>query len=247
MSLPFRPHSGLPFALDGPGGDLAAARRRAGLTRALFEAPQALEVIKAAVGARRSLSTGEGQGQTALARLLALAEDCDVLRSDGSGRFHVAGPEARLYLMGAWLEEFMALLLTEAGCEDVRFSQKVLWRAGTDGSLHGNEIDAMGVCDGRLVLVSCKAMAFDTLARSNGDDRLFEAMLELAYWNDHFGKGEALAILATTADFYDETARRFRSPKLVERARVMDLAVLPADLGSHERCLARLQTLLQPD
>lgn len=245
MQLSFRPHAGLPFALDGPGGDLAGARRRAGLTRALFEAPEALEVIKARVTARLGLDAADGP--SSLARLLPLAHACGVLGRDGAGRHHVASPQARVYLMGGWLEEFMAMILIEAECEEVRFSQKVIWRASADGSLHGNEIDAMGLSNGRLVLVSCKAMAHDSLSRSNGDDRLFEALMELSYWKDHFGKGEALAILATTADFYDEAQRRFRSPKLVERARVMDLAVLPADLGSHDRCLAHLRQLLDQD
>lgn len=243
MQQPFRPHTNMPFAFDGPGGDLQAARRRAALTRALFEEPEVLEVIKRRLTLREPIAADARPAS--LGKILDHARDCGVLIEDGKGAFDVAGPQARSYLSGAWLEEFMALLLIEAGCDEVRFSQKVLWRAGIDGSLHGNEIDALGLHRDRLVLVSCKALAFDTLTRTHSDDRVFSAMMELAYWNDHFGQGRALAILATTADFYDEEARRFRSPKLVERARVMDLVVLPADLGSSERCLDQLRKRLQ--
>lgn len=45
---------------------------------------------------------------------------------------------------------------------------------------------------------------------------------------------EKTGIGVTTADFYDEKLRSFRSPRLVERANVMGIKVLPADFGTFD-------------
>jgi hypothetical protein len=69
-------------------------------------------------------------------------------------------------------------------------------------------------------------------------------MLELSYWNAHFAAHEATPVFVTTTDFYDEEQGAFRSPKLMERARVLGLTVLTADFSRSERLVAHLARAL---
>ena len=229
------------FEFDGPGGNLAEAARRSELTRALYDRFQFWTPLRDALQNNTPL---DRRRLDRMEDILSLAMRDGGLQVARSGHVRVSG-HARQYFLGGWLEEFMALALNEAGCDRIRFSQRVTWRAGTDGSQHANEIDAVAHWQKRLVLVSCKAAAYDTLKRKTGEDRLFSALLELSYWNAHFGRGEALPILVTTADFYNEAERRFRSPKLVERARVLELAVISADFSNWQAFQARLSSLLE--
>ena len=221
--------------LHGPGGSLDKARGRGALTRAIYENFEALRPILIAGGSGKPIGSPSGA-------VRAWCEDAvghGVLRRKGQG-YRAAGNGARTYLAGAWLEELMALALLACGCRAVRFSQHIRWRAPGREEEHYNEIDAIALHDERLVIVSCKATATDLLERSHGEERLFHAMLELSYWNAHFAAREAVPVFVTTTDFYDEEAGAFRSPKLMERARVLGLTVLTADFSRSERLFTRL-------
>ncbi|WP_321337193.1 Card1-like endonuclease domain-containing protein [Breoghania sp.] len=226
---------------NGSGGSLTVAWNRAELTRLLYERFSLWAPFRSAIQQNREVPAPK---ESTLSEIFRMATASGQLTPAHSGHLP-SGGEARRYFLGGWLEEFIAIALDEAGCHDVRFSQKVTWRAATDGSWHENELDAVARWRDRLVLVSCKAAANEALSRRSGEKRLFDALLELSYWNAHFGDGKALPILVTTADFYDETARRFRSPRLVERARVMDLAIIPADFGNWRSFQTHLTKLLE--
>jgi hypothetical protein len=225
--------------LHGPGGSLGKARERGALTRSIYENFEDLRPILIAGGSGKPVGSPP-------AAVRAWCEDAvghGVLSRKGQG-YRAAGNGARTYLAGAWLEELMALALLDCGCRDVRFAQQVRWRAPGQQEEHYNEVDAIALHGERLVIVSCKATATDLLERSHGEERLFHAMLELSYWNAHFAAHEATPVFVTTTDFYDEEQGAFRSPKLMERARVLGLTVLTADFSRSERLVAHLARAL---
>lgn len=163
------------------------------------------------------------------------------LELEGSGQATTAQiPDgfAKRQLTGGWLEELGACAIQDAGAHEVRFGQRILWRSGTDPSASFiNEIDVIGRFGEQLLLVSCKAMRPAALqgAAKQADDAILDAMLEIHYWSEHFG-GEDVAspALLTTVDMIDEQRRRPRHPGLAERARVLDIALLPADLAHYD-------------
>ncbi|PLX36354.1 MAG: hypothetical protein C0606_16845 [Hyphomicrobiales bacterium] len=227
------------FRFEGSGGRVGTARSRGPLTRKIYGGFPALLAIRDIIHRNQPIEDRGGP----LSQILPLAVKHRVLRRQGKG-FVPIGNAERSYLLGGWLEEFAALALIEAGCRDVRYAQPVSWLASTDSSRHWNEIDALGMYGDKPVLVSCKAVAEDTIDSRNGDDRLFDALLELSYWNAHFADRAAVPVFFTTADFYDEERQRFRSPKLVERAKVLDLAIVPVDFGSFGAVVAHLKRVL---
>jgi hypothetical protein len=227
------------FVLPEPARPMHEASARADLTRALLAAPGAARALRRLAEKQPGNLPGDLPED-----LAALAVHHRVLTPHGGG-WRLTGAAARGYVYGGWLEELAALGLQAAGAEDVRCGQRVFWRAGTDGSEHVNEVDVMAVQGARPVLVSCKATAALLLEDGAGDDRLFDALQELAYWNAHFGRGRAIAIFVTTSDFYDESRRRFRSPKLIERARVLNLNTVSADYGTWPRFVGRLREILE--
>lgn len=229
--------------LHGPGGSLADARARQDLTRRIYEQFELLRPILTAGGSGHPIGAPQdgpirGWCEAAVARA--------VLRRRGAG-YRAAHNGARTYLAGGWLEELVALALETAGCDAVRFAQPVRWRAPRQPEEHFNEVDALALYGERLVLVSCKATATDLLERSHGEERLFNALLELSYWNAHFAGDAALPVFLTTTDFYDENRRAFRSPRLMERARVLGIEVLTADFSTLRRLQARLDAILARD
>lgn len=229
------------FSLDGPGGDFLLARKRKDLTRLIYEIFPDLSSLRHALSKQQVWQPEENK-KTAAFIPKALANR--ILRKKGSG-YYSFNNVARSYLLGAWLEEFIALALYEAECEDIRFSQHIIWQASTDASTHANEIDAMAIAGKSRILVSCKAVAEDILEKRKGEERLFDALLELSYWNAHFGGDNGIPIFVTTADFYDEARQSFRSSKLVERANVLGIKVMPADFGNYESFVLRLKSFLK--
>lgn len=227
-------------SLHGPGGSMPQARARAGLTRQIYEEFELLRPVLTAGGSGRPIGAPQDEIRDWCERAVSLG----VLRRRGDG-YRAAQNGARTYLAGAWLEELMALTLLDCDCEAIRFAQQIRWRAPGQREDHYNEVDALALHGDRLVIVSCKATATDLLERSHGEERLFHAMLELSYWNAHFAGGAAVPVFVTTTDFYDEEEGSFRSPRLVERARVLGLTVLPADFSTTERLARRLRHVLE--
>jgi hypothetical protein len=226
--------------LHGPGGRLDEARARGVLTRTIYEMFEPLRPALISGGSGHPLAVaGE-----AMRSWCELAVGLGVLARRGRG-YRAADNGARTYLAGGWLEELMALALLDAECQEVRFSQQIRWRAPGGESDHYNEVDALALYGGQLVIVSCKATATDLLDRSHGEERMFQAMLELSYWNTHFGNRAATPIFVTTTDFYDEEAGEFRSPKLMERARILGLNVLTADFSTAAHLTRRLRDVLR--
>jgi hypothetical protein len=143
-----------------------------------------------------------------------------------------SGNDARSYLSGRWLEELVGQLALDNGADEVAVSQRIIWTSRYGGSEHQNEIDVIIRASERLAFVSCKAMRPEALETEAGPERLFAAVLEARYWAEHFGQPDTLAALVTTADFYDEGTGEFRDPALAERAKILDVAVISADVGN---------------
>ena len=177
----------------------------------------------------------------------------DLLRWLGSRKFvsfeggtvFAADDNARSFLSGRWLEELVGLMALDSGADEVAVSQRILWHSRFGGSEHVNEIDVIIRVGERLSFVSCKAMRPEALETAAGPERLFAAVLEARYWAEHFGQPDTLAALVTTADFYDESEGAFRDPALAERAKVLDVAVISADVGSLRGLSASIAHLLR--
>jgi hypothetical protein len=230
--------------LTAPDKVMANVRARSDLTVLFLRHPEIARALGRLDRHHFSLLPSFFQRTEEAGTILHLAERHNLVEHQDT-RWRLKDAAAATYLTGGWLEELTALGLEAAGAEDIRCGQRVFWRAGTDGSEHMNEVDVMAIAADQPVLVSCKATATLLLHKRDGDDRLFDAMKELAYWNLHFAKGTAIPIFVTTADFYDEDRRRFRSPKLMEQARVLNLNVVPADYGSWTRFTNRLKEILK--
>lgn len=228
------------FSLDGPGGDFPLARTRKDLTQLIYEFFPHLHSLRHSLS-KQLVWYPEENSKTSTFISKCLTNR--ILQKRGNGYFSFDN-DAQRYLLGAWLEEFIALALNEAECEDIRFSQPITWRASTDSSTHANEIDAMAIVGKSRILVSCKAVAEDTLEKRKGEERLFDALLELSYWNAHFGGDNGIPIFVTTADFYDERSQTFRSSKLVERANILGIKVMPADFGNYESFVIMIKKFL---
>lgn len=234
------------YKLKGRGGDLKRAQRRRELTKLIYQSFSELDEFRKEIYQSK---TWQLDGNTLVNEIVKLAARHELLKPRSNNqnsvqKWKVTNHSARTYLTGSWLEELMALALIDAQCDAVRFSQEIEWTAAVDGSLHMNEIDAMALAGNKSVFVSCKAMANATLDDRKGEKRLFTALQELSYWNMHFAKGDAICFFMTTVDFYDETKKTFRSPKLVERANAMNIHVIPADYTSYDAILMRIKEIL---
>lgn len=240
FAMPPSPLDALDLARPDVSEDMIL--QRAPLTRHLYETPAAARGLR---HFRRDLPLAAPPGL--LAESLQLAVEAGILGAS-EGPLYRLSEAGEPYVRGRWLEEAAALALAAAGADHVRCGQRIFWRAGSDGSEHVNEVDVLATAAGRLILVSAKASAAFLLEQKGGEERLFEAMLELSYWNAHFAQGAGVPVLVTTSDFYDERSRSFRSPKLVERARVLGIFIVSADYGSFDRLTGRMTDILDdPD
>jgi hypothetical protein len=196
---------------------------------------------------RRNLLTGE------LTVARCTPSERDVLRQlSGLGLVEVHGGRAttisdaaRQYLAGRWLEDLVGDLAKEGNADEVRVGQRVIWRSSFGGSEHVNEIDVIIRVGEKLAFISCKAMRPEALETEAGPDRLFAAILEARYWAEHFGPPGTQAALVTTADLYDEAEGAFRDPALAERAKVLDVRVISADVGSVESLAGSIAHLVR--
>ena len=227
-------------ALHGSGGDVARAAQRASLTHRIYEAYPAMRRVLHELGRGRSAHPSSSDARDWCAA--AEAEGLLMRRGDS---FRALDGGTRAYVNGMWLEELVALAMSESHCADIRFGQRIRWRAINDTEDHYNEVDALCLHADQIIVVSCKATANDLLERSRGEQRIFDALLELSYWNAHFFQNKACPIFVTTTDFFDEDRGIFRSAKLMERARALGLQVITADFSTYAAFAGRFHALLQ--
>lgn len=152
----------------------------------------------------------------------------------------------RRWATGGWLEEFAYTALLEAGADEAVYAQQLRWSGRYGPESYLNEIDVLAREGDRLVFVSAKAARPNAVETASGDDRLFQAMLELDYWRRHFGSQNDAAVLITTADFFEER-RRVRHPGLTERAAILDVTLVPADASSASSVVERMRRALATD
>lgn len=126
------------------------------------------------------------------------------------------------YLRGGWLEELLWLAHREAGCDELHLGAGLEWRVG-EVTGH-NEVDVLARRGPTLSFTSCKSVR--PLDRAL-PEALRGHLLEVDYWNEHFAGGQGRAILAVTADIYDEhRGNRWRYPPVHARATVVDVDLL---------------------
>jgi hypothetical protein len=151
---------------------------------------------------------------------------------------HRLSPEEQLYLQGGWLEELLFLAHKAAGCDEVYLNAQLNWQVdGIDGT---NEVDVLARRGSLLSFTSCKCVR-PVAGRTHEQVRGF--LLEAAYWNTHFAGGLGRAVLAVTADLFDEVqTQHHRYPMLHARATVIDVDLLGLEDLSWTRLVAALDT-----
>lgn len=159
--------------------------------------------------------------------VLATMEETDLVRRAG-GKWQPSSNEARRYLTGGWLEEYVALAVAEIGADEVMSSQKIAWQSGT---FRGeNEIDVLARFGERLFFCSCKALR-STLAPNDVRTRghLMDALHEADNLADHFAPDRAIVSLAVTTDLFDERFRSVRYEQLHGKASALGVHLLSGE------------------
>ena len=145
-----------------------------------------------------------------------------------AGEWVAANAEARRYLTGGWLEEYVAAAVDEAGANEVYCSQRISWQAG--GFRGVNEIDVLARFGERLFFCSCKALK----SRLEPNDartreRLTAALHEADNLTDHFAPSGAIVALAVTTDLFDERNAAVRYEPLHGKAAALGVNILSAE------------------
>lgn len=206
----------------GSRQDLGAVQARSALTRLLADHYPAFHVL------RLHLFHGHPLQGVSAADLKRVT---DALCP--RGWIAQAGPRAwqlrqltaddELYLRGGWLEELLWLAHEAAGCDELLLGAQLEW--DHEGTVGYNEIDVIARRGETLSFTSCKCVR--PLA-ANTHEQIRGHVLEAGYWNLHFADGQGRAILAVTADVYDEQSERNRRryPLVHARAAILDVDLL---------------------
>lgn len=144
------------------------------------------------------------------------------LQSPGQWKLHRLSDAERVYLQGGWLEELLFLAHHAAGCDELYLGAQLQWQVGD--VMGANEVDILARRGDILSFTSCKCIQPQT---SSTHEQVRHFMLEAAYWNTHFAQDRGRAVLAVTADMFDENRDdAMRYPALYARAVVIDVDLL---------------------
>ncbi len=149
--------------------------------------------------------------------------------------------DARSYLAGGWLEEFIFCAMLETSPDEVLYQQKVQWQVG---EVNGkNEIDVIARKGDLLSLISCKASHWNYRSHVQGDrDKLKTFLLETDYWDTHFSDGSGRAVLVVTQDLIDEANNhKKRSPTIFARADILNVDIVSLDFFQWDVLVDRLK------
>lgn len=216
---------------------MRTARMRAAVTKRIAAAYPLFESLRDSLLGRRSVKmTAEHR---ALQITLGNAGLIELV--DGAGQ--IIDHEARRYLTGGWLEEYVALAVAELGADEVLTGQKITWRAGE--FVGENEIDVVARFGDRLFLCSCKALR-SNLAPDDVRTRehLMNALHEADNLADHFAPDAAIVALAVTTDLFDERTREPRYEQLHGKAEALRVGLVTLEHMPWPTMLKRLTALL---
>ncbi|QLF68181.1 DUF1887 family protein [Peteryoungia desertarenae] len=159
--------------------------------------------------------------------MLESAEHAGLIEKRGLG-FTVAANDARRYLTGGWLEEYIGLALSEIGAEEITIGQKIRWQVGE--FVGENEIDVMASFGGDIFMCSCKALKSRIVP---GDERvrvkLMQALHEADNLADHFNCPGGVVALAVTTDLLDERNRLVHYQQLHGKAAALGVNLIALD------------------
>ncbi|CAH0343031.1 DUF1887 family CARF protein [Rhizobium sp. CECT 9324] len=187
------------------------------------------------------LGRGELHLTSVAKAFLVTMEDFGVAHIE-SGVWRAANGEARKYLSGGWLEEYVASAVFEARADEVFCGQKIAWEAA--GFRGENEVDVLARFGEKLFFCSCKALKL----RLEGNDvrtreRLMDALHEADNLADHFARSDALVALAVTTDLIDEARGGVRFEPLHGKGAALGVHILSAEKLSWPVLVREVQRL----
>lgn len=216
---------------------MMVARKRAALSRRIAAAYPAFEGLRDDLLERRSIElTPVHRGLLTTIVQFGLAEGAD-------DDWRVTDKEARRYLSGGWLEEYVALAVAEIGADEVYTGQKIRWQVG--GFVGENEIDVLARFGRRLFMCSCKALR-STLAPNDVRTResLMDALHEADNLADHFAPAGGIVALAVTTDLLDERNRVARYEQLHGKAAALGVGLLTLEHLAWPEIIKRLSKIV---
>ena len=231
----------------GVPGDMTVARSRESLTKLIAHDYMRFEHLRDMVFKLVNAATHEEHELAIehpdMAALLDKMDDVKLLDEHHVGRARL-GARAKRYLSGGWLEELAWLAAMEAGADEAIYGQVVSWEY--NGYVGENEIDLIMRKNGKLALVSCKALK----SHIDGADRklrnkLMDAVHETDSLADHFGRhGEKVALVVST-ELFDEVRQMPSYEALLGKAAVLDVEIVSLHEIVWERLVHAMQELLK--
>lgn len=220
-----------------PHDPMRIARDRASLTRRIAAIYPAFEGLRDTLLERRFVEL------TAVHRpVLSAIEEHGLIEPVGED-WRATDAEARRYLTGAWLEEYVALAVAELGADEVLTGQKIRWQVGD--FIGENEIDVLARFGRHLFMCSCKALKSTLLPDDvRTRERLMDALHEADNLADHFAPDGGIVALAVTTDLVDERTRTARYQQLHGKAAVLGVGLVTLEHMPWPNLLKRLETLV---
>lgn len=210
---------------------------RAELSRAIASSYPAFETLRDGLLDRRSLEVHASH-----LPMLELAGSSGLVHH-ATGTWRIGGNDARRYLTGGWLEEYVALAVRETGADEVLIGQKLRWR---EREYTGeNEIDVLARFGSRLFMCSCKALKSALLPEDvRTRERLMHALHEADNLADHFAPSGGIVALAVTTDLMDERARLVRYQQLHGKAAVLGVSLMTLEHMPWPEIVKRLRLIV---
>jgi hypothetical protein len=232
--------------LLGEGGDEALALSRLELSKMLARSYKSFNSLRLHLESQSQAKSGKREARkfemnaevkALLKKLIAF----DYIKKIGTEQYKYINHDARAYLAGGWLEEFIFCAMQETNPDEVLYQQKVQWQVG---EVNGkNEIDVIARKGDVLSLISCKACHWNYRSHNQGDrDKLKSFLLETDYWDTHFSAGTGRAVLVVTQDLIDEANNHTRrSPTIFARADIMNVDIVSLDFFKWDVLVKRLK------
>ena len=228
--------------LLGESGDKAQALSRLDLSKILarsYVSYNSLRLHLETQSDRRDARKFEKN--TEVTAILDVLLERHYIKKVAKDQYKYINHDARSYLAGGWLEEFIFCAMLETDPDEVLYQQKVQWQVG---EVNGkNEIDVIARKGDLLSLISCKASHWNYRSHVQSDrDKLKSFLLETDYWDTHFSDGSGRAVLVVTKDLVDEANdHRKRSPTIFARAEILNVDIVSLDFFQWDVLVDRLK------
>ena len=228
--------------LIGESGDAELAHSRLTMSKMLAESYQTFNSLRLHLESTSRKGnikpfTMEKNFEPTLQQLV----DQKYIQKVHNNEYKYVNHDARAYLAGGWLEEFIFCAMQETNPDEVLYQQKVQWQVGkVEGK---NEIDVIARKGDVLSLISCKAVHWNYRSNKQGDrEKLKSFLLETDYWDTHFSSGTGRAVLAVTQDLVDEANNHsIRSPTIFARADILNVDIVSLDFFQWDVLTERLR------